>query len=49
MRIIVASALLLIVYGGFAQKKSSPVATGQAPKLVVGIVVDQMRWDYLTR
>lgn len=49
MRIIVASVLLLIVYGGFAQKKSSPLPTGQAPKLVVGIVVDQMRWDYLTR
>ena len=22
---------------------------GERPKLVVGIVVDQMRWDYLSR
>jgi predicted AlkP superfamily pyrophosphatase or phosphodiesterase len=34
--------LLLIVIGGSAQTLSRP-------KLVVGIVVDQMRWDYLYR
>lgn len=34
--------LLLIVTGGFAQGPARP-------KLVVGIVVDQMRWDYLYR
>ena len=28
---------------------SQPVKTQQKPKLVVGIVVDQMRWDYLYR
>lgn len=35
----------------FAQKKTSnPTQTvNQKPKLVVGIVVDQMRWDYLFR
>ena len=27
----------------------SPVGAQQKPKLVVGIVVDQMRWDYLSR
>jgi len=35
----------------FAQSKqvATPAATVQRPKLVVGIVVDQMRWDYLYR
>src|SRR5829696_2020114 len=38
----IVSLLVLIVYGANAQ---TPVK----PKLVVGIVVDQMRWDYLYR
>ena len=42
MRKIFAGFLLLIVIGGKSQ-------TIQRPKLVVGIVVDQMRPDYLTR
>src|SRR5215467_8358891 len=37
-------ALLLTFITGFSQP-----ATLQRPKLVVGIVVDQMRWDYLYR
>ena len=28
---------------------AQPIKTNQKPKLVVGIVVDQMRWDYLYR
>lgn len=35
----VASAAQLLAHTGF----------GERPKLVVGIVVDQMRWDYLSR
>ena len=31
-----------------AQNKKT-VITSVKPKLVVGIVIDQMRWDYLTR
>lgn len=33
----------------FAQKKTAQNTTLERPKLVVGIVVDQMRWDYLYR
>ena len=47
----------LTVFGGvivIAQSTNTPVTTSEAgqplkPKLVVGIVVDQMRWDYLYR
>lgn len=38
--------------GGFAQKNSRSTLTEPTiarPKLVIGIVVDQMRWDYLYR
>lgn len=49
------SALLLLIIALVntssldAQKKSKIPATANAPKLVVGIVIDQMRWDYLYR
>lgn len=46
------SALICLFFGSMllAQPKSSPAnPTLQRPKLVVGIVVDQMRWDYLYR
>jgi predicted AlkP superfamily pyrophosphatase or phosphodiesterase len=33
----------------FAQKNNAPNTRLERPKLVVGIVVDQMRWDYLYR
>ena len=52
MRPILPPVLLLLTITTFAQSKkttttaSSPVAR---PKLVVGIVVDQMRYDYLYR
>lgn len=50
MRIIVLSTLLLLVsVFNYGQKKTLSNATPQRPKLVVGIVVDQMRWDYLYR
>lgn len=39
-------SLLIIHSCLFAQKQSASL---QRPKLVVGIVVDQMRWDYLYR
>ena len=41
---------LLICIGGLnAQKINTQAQTDAKPKLVVGIVVDQMRYDYLTR
>lgn len=50
--ILSSLAVLLIVSGhGFAQKNTRTMTTQTIarPKLIVGIVVDQMRWDYLYR
>ncbi|MEI4573149.1 hypothetical protein, partial [Klebsiella pneumoniae] len=33
----------------FASAQTKNIAPNKGPKLVVGIVVDQMRWDYLYR
>ena len=41
-------SLLFMLMGAVAQLWSQP-QFGERPKLVVGIVVDQMRWDYLSR
>lgn len=47
-KIITLNILLLITYGlSLAQKTQNNNI--ERPKLVVGIVVDQMRWDYLYR
>lgn len=49
MRISITLVLFIVfVVNGFGQNKTSFKAE-QKPKLVVGIVVDQMRYDYLTR
>ena len=40
---------LFIFSSSFAQTSGTPGENLQRPKLVVGIVVDQMRWDYLYR
>lgn len=44
-------AALLLATGVSAQNKKVPVVSSSVPrpKLVVGLVVDQMRWDYLYR
>ena len=39
----------LIATQTFAQKTNPVKATDTKPKLVVGIVVDQMRWDYVNK
>ncbi|MBC7914923.1 MAG: alkaline phosphatase family protein, partial [Pyrinomonadaceae bacterium] len=36
-------------FSAFSQNKLQPSQTLQRPKLVVGLVIDQMRWDYLYR
>lgn len=41
--------LLLLSAFTFGQKKTAFNETPERPKLVVGIVIDQMRWDYLYR
>ncbi|MEO6720108.1 MAG: alkaline phosphatase PafA [Ferruginibacter sp.] len=44
------SFLFLVFSTAFSQTNSkSNSAAGKKPKLVVGIVIDQMRWDYLYR
>src|SRR4029079_3039427 len=40
--------LCISIIGGFSQAVAK-MNSIQRPKLVVGIVVDQMRWDYLYR
>lgn len=42
-------ALVLIVSQAFAQSKKGSANVPNRPKLVVGVVIDQMRWDYLYR
>ncbi|MES2797440.1 MAG: alkaline phosphatase PafA [Bacteroidota bacterium] len=46
---ILIISFLLINISVFAQKKAKLEVIADSPKLVVGIVVDQMRYDYLYR
>ena len=50
---ILALCMISISYGQRRKKNDaevqSPAPIAQTPKLVVGIVIDQMRYDYLTR
>ena len=48
-RLTAVIALNLFIFSSFSQTTSKSVSTDKAPKMVVGIVIDQMRWDYLTR
>ena len=47
-RLLVATLFALALMTVSAQSSERP-QFGERPKLVVGIVVDQMRWDYLSR
>ncbi|MBU3745630.1 MAG: alkaline phosphatase family protein, partial [Sediminibacterium sp.] len=50
MKVSVLICTLFISVGLVAQPgNSSSTSIPSKPKLVVGIVVDQMRWDYLNR
>lgn len=51
MRKIIGITLLSVLLCGtlFAQRNKKSISPVDRPKLVVGIVVDQMRWDYLYR
>jgi len=49
MRIMTSISICLLSLTTFAQKPVSPIKTSAKPKLVVGIVVDQMRWDYVNK
>jgi predicted AlkP superfamily pyrophosphatase or phosphodiesterase len=49
MRFTLLLIIGLIATQTFAQKPNPVKATDTKPKLVVGIVVDQMRWDYINK
>ncbi|MCX6209416.1 MAG: alkaline phosphatase family protein [Bacteroidetes bacterium] len=49
MKLFITSLFVLSSLISFAQKNKKENAPLQKPKLVVGIVLDQMRWDYLQR
>ena len=47
-RLLLTGVVLCLALQLMAQTDGSPRPQfGERPKLVVGIVVDQMRWDYL--
>ena len=48
-RFLVLIVLALLCKSTFSQHRSLPREQSAKPKLVVGLVVDQMRWDYLYR
>ncbi|MBQ3781540.1 MAG: alkaline phosphatase family protein, partial [Bacteroidaceae bacterium] len=50
IRLAFVAALCLVLGTSTAQaQERNDIAELQQPRLVVGLVVDQMRWDYLTR
>lgn len=49
MRLAITIGLIISSLVGFSQKQKSKEKQKSKPKLVIGIVVDQMRYDYLTR
>jgi predicted AlkP superfamily pyrophosphatase or phosphodiesterase len=50
MRIYSILCFLLLSFTSIAQApKSIPSSTSSKPKLIVGIVIDQMRWDYINQ
>jgi predicted AlkP superfamily pyrophosphatase or phosphodiesterase len=50
MRIVSILCFLILSFASNAQApKSTPTTPSNKPKLVVGIMVDQMRWDYINQ
>lgn len=49
MRYLTLLCFSLLVLQLNAQKPNTAVVSNSKPKLVVGIVVDQMRWDYINK
>ena len=49
-KLILSALTVVLAISAIAQKPATAASEGiQRPKLVVGIVIDQMRWDYLYR
>lgn len=48
-RFIALAITLIVQFSVFSFRTFAQAELQNRPKLVVGIVVDQMRWDYLTR
>ena len=49
MRILTLLSICFITLNSNAQKSAPTAKSSAKPKLVVGIVVDQMRWDYINK
>lgn len=49
MKKLILTALFLCGYSSGVLAQKSSTINGDRPKLVIGLVVDQMRWDYLHR
>ena len=50
MRILTILCFLILSFSSNAQAlKSTPPSTSSKPKLIVGIMVDQMRWDFINQ
>lgn len=48
-KLLLMFVLSCIVFSSMAQRRKNTLNAPNRPKLVVGIVIDQMRWDYLYR
>lgn len=48
-KIVISLFVILSISSSFAQKKTVKKSIQSKPKLVVGIMIDQMRWDFLYR
>ncbi len=48
MKFLISSIAFLFFFNSFSQQKNN-ISVNENPKLILGIVVDQMRYDYLTR
>lgn len=49
MRYIIFAAFSILCFNSQAQTLKNKTSAASKPKLVVGIVVDQMRWDYINK
>ena len=46
-KLIILGLFINILFSSFSQTATKVIPQNARPKLVVGIVIDQMRWDYL--
>ena len=49
MKSLLAQFLLLFIFCNTSYSQAKEIEVLKKPKIVVGLVIDQMRWDYLYR